>query len=388
MSCGADSTHSPPKRRGIALLVALVALLLLSSMALALQHMVRGDFQRSRDEPIMRRALNAADAGAFDLLRRWGQLPHESLAVGGIIGPDTMQLTGAEAVTRSMRTSRTAFWTVSEGTAGDSIARTLARRIVQVAYKLAIPVIPANAALTVRDSVTLAGSARVVGTDTALAAWGGTCSSLTHTAAVAMPDTLRLCDGWCGAGSGGGRVMGLPPLLDDSAAADTARYRVFGGESWSTLTRHATHVLPGGSVVTPAPVATGGVCDRARADNWGDPDGAGACAHFAPLIWARGDLEIRGGTGQGMLLVDGDLTLSAGARLAGVVIVRDDLRTLGTGGTILGAVLAEDARVASGDHTRLDGSTLVQRSRCAVDRALEWSARLVRVRDRAWAAIR
>ena len=45
---------------------------------------------------------------------------------------------------------------------------------------------------------------------------------------------------------------------------------------------------------------------------------------YAPLLWARGDLELRGGRGQGILLVDGDLVVSQGAEFHGVVITRDE----------------------------------------------------------------
>jgi len=352
------------------------------------QHQARSAFQHTRDEPIARRAQHAADAGALEVARRWASVPHETLSIGGLLGPDTLHLTAARAITRTVRASRTGFWTVSEGRAGDSASRTLARRVVHAAYRLAIPDLVADAALTVRDSLTLAGGARVVGSDTALTAWGALCPSLAPAAAVAMPDTMRLCDGWCGSGSSGGRVAGGPALVADSGAADTARYRRFGRESWARLARHATITLPAGAVVTPAPVVSAGRCDRVAPGNWGEPGGAGPCATFAPLIWARGDLELRGGTGQGVLLVDGDLTLSAGARFAGVILVRDDVISLGAGGTVLGAVLAEDAHVAPGDHTRLDGATRIQRSRCAVDLALARSARLTRVRDRWWASLR
>lgn len=377
-----------PLRRGVALLVTLLAILLLAVLAAGAMHLERGDFQRARDEGVMRQAGNAADAGAYDLLRRWPLLAHEALPVGAVLGPDTLLLAGATAVTRAMRTSRTHWWVVGDGSAGDSLANTLARRSVAVALRLAIPELSANAALVVRDSLTVAGSARVVGTDTSLAGWGSWCSAGVAVAGIAMPDTSRLCDGTCGGGSASGRILGLPSLLSDSSAGNPTRFRVFGGEDWASLTRHATVVLPAGSVITPGPALATGACDRTRSDNWGDPGGSGACATYAPLIWATGDVELRGGAGQGVLLVDGDLTLSAGAAFAGVVVARDDILSQGIGGTILGVALAADAVVASGDHTRLEGSTLVHRSACAVDLATEWSARLVPVRDRSWSALR
>lgn len=375
-------------RRGVALLASLVAILLLAILAAGAMHLGRGDFQRARDEAVMRQAGNAADAGAWDVLRRWPLLPHESMPVGATWGPDTLQLAGATAVSRTIRASRTTWWVVSAASAGDSLARTLARRSVAVALRLAIPDIATSAAIVVRDSLTVAGGARIVGADTTLGGGGASCAATSPGAGVAMPDTTRLCDGSCGAGSTSGRIAGLPALLADPTAGASARYSTFGPEDWGSLTRHATVVLPPGSIITPAPAVTGGACDRARSDNWGAPGGSGPCASYAPLIWATGDVELRGGAGQGVLLVDGDLTLSAGATFAGVVIARDDVRTQGVGGTLLGAVLAGDARVAAGDHSRLEGSALVQRSTCAVELALEWSARIVPVRQRSWSALR
>lgn len=370
------------------MLTVLIAILLIAVLTVGSLALGRGDFARARDEQVMRRAANAADAGAYDLLRRWPSASYAALPVGSTIGPDTLVRNASYAVSRTTRASRTHFWTVSTGSAGDSASHTLARRAVQVVFRLALPDVVADAALIARDSVTVIDSARVVGTDTALAAWGGSCATALSTAAIALPDTTRLCDGTCGLGSTTGRIVGAPPLREDSSAADTAHYRVFGAETWATLTAHAALVIPAGSVVSPAPVVMGTACDRTRADNWGSPTSASPCDTYAPLIWARGDIEMRGGTGQGVLLVDGDLTLSNGAVFAGVVITRDDLRSIGVGGSVLGAVLAGDAVVAAGDHTTLGGMTRIQRSHCAVDRALEWSARLVPTRQRAWAALR
>src|SRR5690606_8234673 len=138
---------------GMALLVTLLAIFLLAVLAAGVMHLERGDFQRARDEGVMRQAGNAADAASYDLLRRWPLLPHEALPVGAVLGPDTLLLAGATAVTRAMRTSRTHWWVVGDGSAGDSLANTLARRSVAIALRLAIPELSANAALVVRDSL-------------------------------------------------------------------------------------------------------------------------------------------------------------------------------------------------------------------------------------------
>jgi hypothetical protein len=98
-----------------------------------------------------------------------------------------------------------------------------------------------------------------------------------------------------------------------------------------------------------------------------------------------GDVEIRGGAGQGVLLADGDVTVSQGARFTGVVIARDDVRSAAGGGVVLGAVLAADSAAGPGDHSRIGDALRIQRSSCAVDGVLRRNARLVPVTRRSWA---
>jgi hypothetical protein len=167
-----------------------------------------------------------------------------------------------------------------------------------------------------------------------------------------------------------------------------ARYTSFGAETWNTLTSHAHVVLAAGSVVTPTPSVVGGACDGSVTDNWGDPSAGTTCANYAPLIWAQGDLEMRGGSGQGVLLVDGDFTLSGGAVFHGVILARDDLVSAPGGGTIVGMAMAGDARTGPGDHTALRDGVHVQLGRCAALGAVRRSARLVPVVRRWWAAVR
>jgi hypothetical protein len=377
-------------RRGIALASMLLIIILLSVLSLGAARLVTADFRRARDGRAIVDAANAADAGAYAILRDWASTPHEDLPVGGALPTDSTSFAGARSIARTARTAPSFFWTVSVGEAGDSVSRTRTRRTVAVAYRLAIPDLIVNAALTARDSISLFGNAIVSGSDTTLSAWGGHCVAGGIGAAVAMADTTRLCDGPCGAGSVGGRARGAPPLLADSGARDSLRYLQYGSESWTSLTSHAAIVLPGGTVVTPAPVVTAGLCDRLRSDNWGDPLNSGTvCSAYTPLIWARGDITLNGGVGQGVLLADGDVTLTGGAVFTGVIIARDDILTNGIGATVLGAVLAGDARPGSGDHSLIDGTaTRIQRSGCAVQRALERSARIVPVFQRSWAMLR
>jgi len=91
---------------------------------------------------------------------------------------------------------------------------------------------------------------------------------------------------------------------------------------------------------TPAPRGPLGVCAIDEAWNWGDPDRPRrSCgSHFA-LRRAEGGLDVLGGVGQGILIVEGDLVFRAGARFYGLVIVGGMLRVL-DGATLEGMAVA------------------------------------------------
>jgi hypothetical protein len=145
------------------------------------------------------------------------------------------------------------------------------------------------------------------------------------------------------------------------------------------LSRLATPITSG-SVLSPAPRVDGrGECDTHTLGNFGDPlrvFGADSpCKLVFTLGYVDGDLRLVGGAGQGMLLVDGDLTLETGARFEGVVIARGSVR-LESGAQLVGVVLA--------DHVALEGGSIVQYSSCAVDRALVAGARPVPQPGQSW----
>lgn len=131
--------------------------------------------------------------------------------------------------------------------------------------------------------------------------------------------------------------------------------------------------LPG-SLGTPAPTEVAGRCDEADPWSWGDPDEPTLpCGGYHALRARTGTTTIAGGVGQGVLIVDGDLELTAGARLYGVVLVTGRLRLTG------GARLEGLAQALGGAD--LDGGTELLGSVCRAARALHG------VRDRLGAAL-
>jgi hypothetical protein len=81
-----------------------------------------------------------------------------------------------------------------------------------------------------------------------------------------------------------------------------------------------------GGMVTPTPTVVDGRCAPDASNNWGSPlDPAGPCGGFRPALGSEGALTMLGGEGQGLLVVAGDLRLTAGARFDGLVLVGGNL---------------------------------------------------------------
>lgn len=371
-------------RRGFALVITLISLLIVSIVLAALTHQALGDSRRARVGRLQLNAAQAARAGAVDEANRW-TAGNDSIGIGGSRAR-SMTAGALQVNVRTIRTSPLHWLVTSEASDGDSASRTLSRAGTQLSYRLRLADLPLNAVLTTRDSVVVRGTARVSGRDTTLTTTG-LCSGLGDVAAIAVPDTTRVCDGLCGAS--GARISGAPALLTEPIASLATRYATFGSETWAALVARATVILPPGGVVTPSPSLAGGSCDTTDQHNWGAPLSGGPCATRSPLIWASGDLEIQGGEGQGVLLVDGDVVFSQGARFHGVVIARDDLvMRAPLGGTLLGVALAGNARGPANDYPSIDGNSLLQFSRCSAEAALRRIAPLTPVFGRATLTMR
>jgi hypothetical protein len=93
------------------------------------------------------------------------------------------------------------------------------------------------------------------------------------------------------------------------------------------------------------------------------------------------------GSGQGILLAEGDVELRNGARFSGLILARDDVLALTGANRISGAVFAADARRGNGDITVIADAAAVTYSSCSVEMALLSTAQMRRVSQRGWIAI-
>jgi hypothetical protein len=355
-------------RRGLALPAAIFTLAIIALFIAGSAFTASQEARASLGTLAERSAIEAAEYGVVAVLRDWDRRWNTATPVGQTLGPFTHNLAdGATAQSRVTRTSLTTWWVTSEGLIG-ATRRREARRMLNAVFRLDLmPALP-DYALGVGDSAQVVGTGIVIGTDSTEAI--GICSTLpiVPVAGVAAPDTTHVL--------GLARITGNPPLLPDSTPA------LVTTQLDSAVV--PTIVLPDGAIITPAPVVSAGVCDTLATTNWGDPSG-GVCANHFPIIRALGDVTVRGGTGQGILIAAGDVRFESGAMFSGIVTPRDDFVTGSGGGFVLGMVVAGDTRRGAGDHTVVGSGAGIRRSSCRVQQVRLATANPTRVTRRWWA---
>lgn len=159
---------------------------------------------------------------------------------------------------------------------------------------------------------------------------------------------------------------GAPTEILGSISGDTVALGVvdapaLGLLDLATMLSFAASLGPRGR---PEPADVWGACDTAVMWNWGDPSSPSRpCSSYSPLKGRRGALEVDGGEGQVVLVVDGDVLLRAGTRVTGLLI-------------------------ASGRVDVLEGSSFQGRIVAFAGLGVEAGSSVVGSRDRAAAALR
>jgi hypothetical protein len=107
------------------------------------------------------------------------------------------------------------------------------------------------------------------------------------------------------------------------------------------------------------------------------------CRSYFPIIHVTGNLKLTGGAGQGILLVDGNLSASGGINFYGPVIVKGALTVTGngSGARFVGGVMAENVYL---DDNKVAGNAVVSYSSCAINKALNGSATPMFDAQRGW----
>lgn len=360
------------RRDGFALAVAIGAIVVIGALIAGVFFASTQQFRIGRNTLLQTRALTAAESGLnalFDSTQSsikwkaaWNVAPPGVKDTVVFTSPgvvDTVQLT---------KLNETNFLLVSEARAG-SVLGAQARRRVGELVTLRIPQLKMHGAVTVGGSLKLAGNAKVGGADSTIANWNCPPPDTAFPGIAVADSTLINGNGSCGNLS---CVTGNPAIKTDSAAAYDSTYFGYGDENWNTLTAMASKIATGGNP-TPSALADGS-CNTADPYNWGDPERllpSGACNDYFPIIYAPGNLSLSGGTGQGILLIGGDLSVNGQFDFYGPVIIKGSLKQAGQA-EFRGGLMAASATL--GDPSQMTGNALVQYSSCALSRAINGSA--------------
>ena len=374
-------TTSRSDERGIALAVALFALVVIGAMVAGTFYIARLEQKTGDNTLYAAQAFGAAEAGADNVIATWNSFTYNSMVVGSSTGLATVSLGGGNFYTDTLtRLSNTVFLIRSAGERRLANATVLARRMIGRFLRLDVPAINIAAAVTTRGAITVSGSSQISGRDSIPVGWGSSCPPAGPTQPGIRDSSNSVTT--TGACSGASCITGSPQILIDPTVT-SATFTQFGSVSFSDLFNSAT-ISVYGTITSVGPSITGipPSCNTASTTNWGDPlNPLGLCFNYLPIVAAAGGTRITGGVGQGILLVNGDLEVSGGFEFYGPVVVTGTVTSTGTGGHFYGGLLAGNADF---ETSLLTGNSVVDYSSCTLQRALVGSAKAAPMAQRSW----
>jgi len=315
--------------------------------------------------------------GLNRLLTDWDRTKNLSMVTGDTLRKTYTDPSGASANVFITRLPGPFFWAVSEAqTRGNSVQYGARRRFGSL-LRLNTPNVNFLGAVTAAGNIKVSGNVTVNGNDANPTGWSCSNALTNMPGSVITPTATTTVNGSV-------TITGNPPFTTNAAAGDSNTYFNYGNSTYTSLAAAANVTLPGGTYTGIAPVAVGSTCS-VTALNWGDPvrhAPAAACESYFPIIHITGDAHLSGGTGQGILLVDGDLTKSGNYSFYGIVIARVTIHSTGNINGITGIEMA--ASIDEGDAVTLAGSTTIQYSSCAVLQALSAPSNIAIAKRRAW----
>jgi hypothetical protein len=369
--------------RGMALAVALFALVIIGLLVAGTFFSGRLEQQSGQNTFYAGQAAEAAEAGISDAIGTATPTSLLALAAGGAESDlGTVSLGGRVDVTKHIsRLTSSVFLIRTVGSRRNAAGTALATRSAGSLLRLVTPHLLVRGGLSAIGNIVVSGNATVSGIDTTPPLWktspGVECPPEADKAGVAYNGSLSQ--------TGSSVITGSPPSqADPTLNADN----LLGGTNFAALKALRTLTLTSSTLSGLAPATTGTppVCDATVQNNWGAPvDNTSPCFNYFPIIYHYGDLSLSGqGLGQGILLVEGNLNVQGQISFFGPVIVTGSVHVRGTGSDdvkFYGGIVASDVQL---DDSRLNGNATVLYSSCANRRALQGSGTITRLAERGW----
>jgi len=362
--------------RGIALLVSILAIVVVGGLLVGIATAARLENRQAHNTEEMAQAFAVTEMGLSETMANWyaggwnSMGVMEKLPISGSVPQGVGSYSG-----NIQRLSQELFFLDMTGVS----ARGGARQRLGTFVKLRPLNVEIEASLTTRGAVRRNGNGEISGMDIPPAGWGA-CTATEHKAGIRVPNAGLVDDGGCPSCIEGSPRIQVDPTIDDDTFLN------FGDLDWATLTSLATKTgftlhNPG---VDPSFNADGS-CNTGDVENWGDPLAPGStCGSYFPIIYAPGDLDLNGGSGQGILLVEGNLNVQGRFEFYGIVIVRGKMKTQGGGAGAIhfrGAVMAANVDL---EDNQVAGNAQIQYSSCVIQR-VETSAGIgAPLRSRGW----
>ncbi len=390
--------------RGMALAIAIVALVIVG--ALIAGALFSGTQEQRVAENVRRvqASFGVAEEGVYDIIRTWdsttagvrNQQTYAALYPYPAAAPskDSVRMVRKTAKSKTGSYSGSLFKLNDELYLLDVSAQdtmSLAGRIrgggagqrLGLLARIRPVSIDTRAAVTSGGDNVVVGSASIDGNDHPPTGWAG-CPPLDSAKAG-----IRTQSSGTVSTSGHPSINGNPPVLKDPTLADSS-FTHYGDVTYADLAASANITLPAQNFSSSiGPVTVGTACDYSVQTNWGSPTTpTGPCGSYFPIVRITGDgAVINGQEGQGVLLVDGGLSVQGGFQFFGIVIVKGSLKTSGGGGTpahFWGTVMVQDTAQFTDTTNNLSGAANLLYSKCAIIKALNKTGVGSMMRSRGW----
>lgn len=364
-------------RRGVALPLALFTLVIAAVMITAVFYVGRLEQRMGNNSVAATQAFEAAETGVEAVMDSWSATAYSGLANGATVAlPVTAVGPNAVYAATVRRLNPQQYLIQSDGRYlidGQVITR---RQVARLVRRNPFGISPEGAVVT-RLRLEVRGTGQIDGQDDTPPLWGGVCSGSGPDAPAVVDSSAEVVT--TGPCTGQVCLTGSPKILDDPANVSTNSFNQLGAISFSDLAASADKTV-GGTLGTLGPTYDSGpTCRTSDLLNWGAPDDpSGPCGGYFPIIYSPGDLALQDGVGQGILLVDGSLTMTGNARFYGIVVVTHllDLQD----GQIIGTVHVN----GDGGVSSFVSGTRIDFSRCAIDRASSRVTQVEPIRERGW----
>jgi hypothetical protein len=375
--------------RGMALAVAIFALVVVGALVAGAFFAGTQEQRVGENQRRVQQSFGVAEAGAQERVMSWRPdsmnkrklFPEDSVPIYSVNAPNTAPGGTGSYYGYSYKLGSNIFLIDITGRDRASAAGPVAggggaRQRIGLITRFAPVDFGIHASLTTQGGVNLTGNADVDGADRNPTGW-------TNCDPPGAPQPGIRDPGANVGTSGNGSVQGNPPVVNDPSINNNS-FTTFGGATYDQLTARATITLGPGTYKT-NPKFNGAVCDKTDLTNWGDGlNPASDCGSYFPIIHITGDATLNGDQGQGILLVDGTLSVQGSYQFYGITIIQGDLKTAGGGNTdahFWGGVMAKNADLSI---QSLSGKATLNYSSCSILSALQGTSAISMMRQRGW----